>query len=68
MSCWFCWNNTGIDRELILHSFENFYLAYAKGPIQDFHFLIIPKEHLQAFPVLSAELKKEMVDILRKLL
>ena len=31
---------------MIFRETENFYLALAKGPVSDEHFLIIPKQHI----------------------
>ena len=46
-NCWFCFDNPNIEKNLILKEFANFYFAYNKGPITNFHFLIIPKKHIQ---------------------
>ncbi len=45
--CWFCFENKGIDRDLIIWSeSEHFYIAMPKGPVCDEHFLIVPKRHI----------------------
>jgi diadenosine tetraphosphate (Ap4A) HIT family hydrolase len=45
--CWFCFDNPTIDRDLIIDSsFTYFYIAVPKGPVNDEHFLIVPKTHL----------------------
>lgn len=66
--CWFCLNNPNIETELILKEFTEFYLAYPKGPIDNFHFLIIPKRHIRSFIDLSENQKKEYSDILQILI
>lgn len=43
--CWFCFKNN-IDRHLIFKETEHFYLALPKGGVNDFHFLVLPKEHI----------------------
>lgn len=63
--CWFCLNNPNIEAELILKEFTEFYLAYPKGPIDNFHFLIIPKRHIKSFVDLTGNQKKEYSDILQ---
>jgi RNA recognition motif-containing protein len=66
--CWFCFNNPSIDSDLILKQFTDFYLAYPKGPCDDFHFLLIPKKHIKCFIDLNKTQKKEFTDILQILI
>jgi hypothetical protein len=63
--CWFCLNNPNIETDLILKEFKEFYLAYPKGPICDFHFLIIPRRHIKSFMCLKDNQKKEYNSILQ---
>ena len=47
--CWFCYDNPKIEKELIISDFsenQSFYVALPKGPISDYHFLIVPKTHI----------------------
>ena len=58
--CWFCYdNNERLETKFIIHNFNNFYLAYPKGPIDKYHFLIVPKEHIPSFVSLSKDEKIE---------
>jgi RNA recognition motif-containing protein len=66
--CWFCLNNPNIDTDLILKEFKEFYLAYPKGPINNFHFLIIPRRHIKSFIDLKENQQKEYNDILKTLI
>jgi hypothetical protein len=65
--CWFCFNNPNIDSDLILKEFTEFYLAYPKGPVDDFHFLLLPKNHIPSFLDLNETQKSEFVLILETL-
>jgi hypothetical protein len=65
--CWFCINNPMIESELILKEFNDFYLAYPKGPITNFHFLVIPKHHIRGYLNLIDTQKKELDEILTKI-
>jgi RNA recognition motif-containing protein len=66
--CWFCLNNPNIETDLILNELKEFYLAYPKGPINNFHFLIIPRRHIQSFMDLKDNQRKEYNSILQKLI
>ena len=63
--CWFCFNNPSIDSDLLLIEQKEFYVAYPKGPIDDFHFLIIPKNHIRSFMELNTDQKNEFERILK---
>jgi RNA recognition motif-containing protein len=65
--CWFCINNPMIESELVLREFNDFYLAYPKGPITNFHFLVIPKHHIRGYLNLLDNQKKELDEILSKI-
>ena len=63
--CWFCYDNQKIEKELIIseQSQNSFYLAMPKGPVTDFHFLIVPKQHIAS----SLELgPTQLVDYLQQ--
>ena len=66
--CKFCFDNSEIEKELILHKFNNFYLAYSKGPINNFHFLILPKKHYSSYFSLPKILKEEFKEILKTII
>jgi len=58
--CWFCYEqNEKLDTKYIIKTFNNFYVAYSKGPIDKYHFLIIPKKHISSFVELSKDEKIE---------
>ena len=58
--CWFCYdNNEKLERKFIIRDFNYFYLAYSKGPIDKYHFLIIPKKHISSYVCLSKDEKIE---------
>lgn len=53
--CWFCYENEEIEKHLIIKSFEHFYIALPKGPINELHLLIVPKKHISNSLMLSEE-------------
>ena len=58
--CWFCYeHNEKLDTKYIIKSFNNFYIAYSKGPIDKYHFLLIPKKHISSFVELNQDEKIE---------
>jgi hypothetical protein len=66
--CWFCYNNPNIDFDLIMKELKNFYLAYPKGPVDDFHFLLLPKGHIKSFLDLNSTQKEEFASILKTII
>ena len=64
--CWFCYdNNEKLDRKYIISDFNYFYLAYPKGPIDKYHFLIIPKKHISSYINLTKDEKIECEMIIK---
>ena len=58
--CWFCYeNNEKLEIKFIIKNFDNFYVAYPKGPIDKYHFLLIPKKHISSFIELNKDEKIE---------
>ncbi|KFB43242.1 AGAP007102-PA-like protein [Anopheles sinensis] len=61
-SCWFCLSAGSIEKHLIISVGDHFYLALAKGPINEAHILILSITHIQCAALLSeaqwAELTK----------
>ena len=58
--CWFCYDhNEKLDTKYIIKSFNNFYVAYSKGPVDKYHFLLIPKKHISSFIELNTDEKIE---------
>jgi diadenosine tetraphosphate (Ap4A) HIT family hydrolase len=54
MNCWFCLDNPESDKSLVVHETPEAYLALDKGPIDKFHFLLIPQAHVKNQRDLSA--------------
>jgi hypothetical protein len=64
--CWFCYdNNKDLDKRFILEEFNHFYLSFSKGPINNYHFLIIPKRHISFYINLSDEEKSEIETLIQ---
>ena len=64
--CWFCYDrNEKFDTKYNIKSFDNFYVAYSKGPIDKYHFLLIPKKHIASFVDLSVDEKIEVEMIIQ---
>ena len=58
--CWFCYDKKDdSDKKYILEEFNHFYLSFSKGPINKYHFLIIPKRHISFYINLTNEEKTE---------
>nr|XP_019536953.2 CWF19-like protein 1 homolog [Aedes albopictus] len=53
--CWFCLSSGSIEKHLIISVGEHFYLALAKGPVNETHILILSITHIQNASLLSAE-------------
>ncbi|KAL9921226.1 CWF19-like protein 1 homolog [Glossina fuscipes fuscipes] len=46
--CWFCLSCPDVEKHLIITIGEHFYLALAKGPVNDYHILILSITHIPA--------------------
>lgn len=68
LSCWFCLSNPEVDKALIIEEFEEMYVAFDKGPIEKFHLLVSPKDHLANSAQLEEKSKEELKKIEKKLL
>jgi hypothetical protein len=66
--CWFCFKNPNLDTDLVLKEKIHFYVAYPKGPIDNFHFLILPKNHIKSFIDLDKTQKEEFIEIIKTLI
>lgn len=53
--CWFCLSSPSVEKHLVISIGENFYLALAKGPLNDYHVLILSVTHIQSVSLLSQE-------------
>ena len=66
--CWFCYDKKeDSEKRFILEQFDYFYLSFSKGPINKYHFLIIPKKHKSFYADLSNEEKIECEMIIKLL-
>ena len=64
--CWFCYENKeDVNKRFILNEFDYSYLSFSKGPINKFHFLIIPKKHISFYSDLSNDEKIECEMIIK---
>ena len=53
--CWFCLSSGEVEKHLIISIGDNFYIALAKGPVNNYHALILPVDHVQSSANLSEE-------------
>lgn len=69
-TCWFCIENPKIDMKYVINInlYTSFYVAIPKGGINEFHFLVIPKSHLQSTSHLSVDDKNELMLIINKII
>lgn len=67
--CWFCLNSENVEKHLVITIGHKFYLALAKGPINDYHILIMSVKHIPNCAALTQEdwvELNEMKESLRK--
>ena len=53
--CWFCLSSANVEKHLVISIGNNFYIALAKGPINDYHILILSITHIPCTALLSNE-------------
>lgn len=53
--CWFCLSSSSVEKHLVITIGEHFYLALAKGPINEGHILILSVTHIQSASLLAEE-------------
>lgn len=53
--CWFCLSSPDVEKHLVITIGDSFYLALAKGPINQYHVLILSVTHIQSVALLSEE-------------
>lgn len=58
--CWFCLSSPSVEKHLVISIGENFYLALAKGPIDETHILILSVTHVQSASLLTEDDWKEL--------
>ncbi|XP_023292578.2 CWF19-like protein 1 homolog [Lucilia cuprina] len=58
--CWFCLSCPNVEKHLIISIGEHFYLALAKGPINDYHILILSITHIPCAAQLTDDDWKEL--------
>lgn len=57
LGCWFCLDNPEADKSLVAYENDYTYIALDKGPIEKFHFLLIPQSHKSNYISLSLDEK-----------
>ncbi|XP_055380214.1 CWF19-like protein 1 homolog [Condylostylus longicornis] len=58
--CWFCLSSPNVEKHLIVSIGNNFYVAFPKGPLNDFHVLILSITHIQSSSLLTSSDWKEL--------
>lgn len=58
--CWFCLSSGDVEKHLIITVGDNFYVALAKGPVNNYHTLILPINHIQSSALLTEEHFQEL--------
>jgi Protein similar to CwfJ C-terminus 1 len=58
--CWFCLSSQNVEKHLVISIGDNFYLALAKGPLNEDHVLILSITHIQCAAMLNADDWKEL--------
>lgn len=53
--CWFCLSSPNVEKHLVISIGDSFYLALAKGPLNETHVLILSVTHIQSVSLLSQE-------------
>ncbi|XP_013105082.2 CWF19-like protein 1 homolog [Stomoxys calcitrans] len=59
--CWFCLSCPNVEKHLIITIGSHFYLALAKGPINDYHILILSITHIPCAAQLTEDDWKELL-------
>lgn len=60
LGCWFCLDNPEADKSLVAYENNHAYIALDKGPIEKFHFLLIPQSHKPNYISLPEEERKAL--------
>lgn len=58
--CWFCLSSASVERHLVITVGEHFYVALAKGPLDQTHCLLLPVTHVPCSALLSPESWREL--------
>lgn len=53
--CWFCLSSPSVEKHLVITIGDSFYMALAKGPINQYHVLILSVTHIQSVALLSQD-------------
>lgn len=67
--CWFCLSSPSVEKHMVISVGDNFYLALAKGPLDETNILILSVTHIQSSALLTEDDWKELEkfkDALRK--
>lgn len=58
--CWFCLSSASVERHLVVCIGTYFYVALAKGPLDQTHCLLLPITHVQSSALLEPESWREL--------
>lgn len=58
--CWFCLSSPSVEKHMVISVGDNFYLALAKGPLDETNILILSVTHIQSASLLSEDDWKEL--------
>ncbi|KAJ6641197.1 CWF19-like protein 1 like [Pseudolycoriella hygida] len=58
--CWFCLSSPSVEKHMVISVGDNFYLALAKGPVDETNILILSVTHIQSASLLTEEDWKEL--------
>ncbi|KAI6190142.1 Coiled-coil domain-containing protein 75 [Aphelenchoides bicaudatus] len=59
-NCWFCLQNTNAERHLIINVGSKTYMASPKGPLTDYHVMILTIGHIRSMVEASQEVRQEI--------
>lgn len=60
-TCWFCLSRSETEKQLIMSVGEHFYLALDKGPVNEYHVLILSITHIPAVSQLPDDAWPELL-------
>lgn len=58
--CWFCLSSPSVEKHMVISVGDNFYLALAKGPLDETNILILSVTHIQSSSLLTEDDWKEL--------
>ena len=66
-NCWFCLGNENVRKEQIFYIGGTNYLCLDYGPIEKYHFLLVPIDHLNSYIDLKQEQKNDIIKCEKRL-